>query len=117
MARRGDGLAVTLQSDRLFDRGEISDWGDAFLRAIVMVVAHYDHTLIEINGYDGGAKPDQAVAVSQKRAKLIADGLVRYGVAANRITANGLGAVNLRVANAADAKNRRIEIRITPTPK
>lgn len=118
VARRGNGLAVTLQSDRLFDHGDISDWGDAFLRAMVQVLGHYDHTLIEVNGYsDAGSSPDAAVAASQKRAKLIADGLIHYGIASGRISVNGLGATNLRVANAADAKNRRIEIKITPNPK
>jgi outer membrane protein OmpA-like peptidoglycan-associated protein len=118
VSRRGDGLAVTLQSDRLFDRSDISDWGDAFLRAMVQVLGHYDHTLIEVNGYsDAGSSPDAALAASQKRAKRIADGLVRYGIASGRVTVNGLGATNLRVANAADAKNRRIEIKITPSPK
>jgi outer membrane protein OmpA-like peptidoglycan-associated protein len=118
VSRRGDALAVTLQSDRLFDHGEISDWGDAFLRAMVQVLAHYDHTLIEVNGYsDAAATPDAAVATSQKRAKAVADGLSRYGVAAGRLTVNGLGATNLRVANASDPKNRRIEIKITPNPK
>lgn len=118
VARRGDGLAVTLQSDRLFDRGEVSDWGDAFLRAMVMVVGHYDHTRIEVNGYsDSAANPDAAIAASQKRARAVADGLVHYGIATGRITVNGLGAVNLRVANANDAKNRRIEIKITADAK
>jgi outer membrane protein OmpA-like peptidoglycan-associated protein len=118
ISRRGDGLAVTLQSDRLFDHGEISDWGDAFLRAMVQVLGHYDHTLIAVNGYsDAGSNPDAAVAASQKRAKLVADGLIHYGIASGRISVNGLGATNLRIANAADAKNRRVEIKITPDPK
>jgi outer membrane protein OmpA-like peptidoglycan-associated protein len=118
VSRRGDTLAVTLQSDRLFDRGEISDWGDAFLRAMVQVLGHYDHTLIEVNGYsDAGSSPDAAVAASQKRAKAVADGMAHYGIASGRLTVSGLGAVNLRVANAADPKNRRIEIKIAPNPK
>jgi outer membrane protein OmpA-like peptidoglycan-associated protein len=118
VSRRGDGLAVTLQSDRLFDHGEMSDWGDAFLRAMVQVLGHYDHTLIEVNGYsDAAATPEAAVATSQKRAKAVADGLAHYGVATSRLTVNGLGATNLRVANASDAKNRRIEIKIAPNPK
>jgi len=118
VSRRGDGLALTMQSDRLFDKDEISDWGDALLRVVVPVLGHYDHTLVEVNGYSddtGGA--DNAIAASQKRAKAVADGLIHYGIAASRITATGLGAVNLRVANASDPKNRRIEIKITPTPK
>ena len=118
VSRRGDGLALTMQSDRLFDKDEISDWGDAFLRVVVPVLGHYDHTLVEVNGYsDDAGGADHALAASQTRAKAVADGLIHYGIAAARITANGLGAVNLRVANAADPKNRRIEIKITPNPK
>lgn len=118
VSRRGDQLAVTLQSDRLFDHGEMSDWGDAFLRAMVLVLGHYDHTLIEVNGYsDAGSNADATVAASQKRAKAVADGFSHYGIAAGRLTVNGLGATNLRIANASDPKNRRIEIKITPNPK
>ena len=118
VSRRGDGLALTMQSDRLFDKDEISDWGDALLRVVVPVLGHYDHTLVAVNGYSDGAGGEaQALAASQKRAKAVADGLIHYGIAAGRITANGLGATNLRVANASDPKNRRIEIKITPNPK
>lgn len=118
VARRGDTLAVTLQSDRLVDHGDLSDWGDAFLRAMVLVIGHYDHCRIDVIGYsDSGASPDAAIAASQKRAKMVADGFVHYGVASGRVTATGLGAVNLKFANAADARNRRIEIKITPEAK
>jgi len=118
VSRRGDGLALTMQSDRLFDKDEISDWGDAFLRVVVPVLGHYDHTVVEVNGYSDDAGGEaQALAASQKRAKAVADGLIRYGIAPGRITVNGLGAANLRVANASDPKNRRIEIKITPNPK
>jgi outer membrane protein OmpA-like peptidoglycan-associated protein len=115
VSRRGDTLAVTLQSDRLFDHGDISDWGDAFLRAMVMVLGHYDHTAVAVTGYsDAAANPDAALAASQKRAKLVVDGFIHYGVAPGRVAANGLGAANLRVANPTDGRNRRIEIKITP---
>jgi len=118
VSRRGDGLALMIQSDRIFDKDEISDWGDALLRVVVPVLGHYDHTLVEVNGYsDDAGGADKAIAASQKRAKAVADGLIHYGIAASRITATGLGATNLRVANASDPKNRRIEIKITPTPK
>jgi outer membrane protein OmpA-like peptidoglycan-associated protein len=114
VSRRGNGLAVVVQADRLFDKGEFSDWGDAFLRALYQVLGHYDHTAIAINGYSD-AGPN-AEAVSLKRAKLVADGLSHYGIAAHRLTANGLGATNLRIANASDARNRRVEIVVTPNP-
>jgi outer membrane protein OmpA-like peptidoglycan-associated protein len=118
VSRRGDGLALMVQSDRLFDKGAISDWGDAFLRVVAPVLGHYDHTLVEINGYsDDAGGADKAVAASQKRAKAVADGLIGYGIASSRITVSGLGATNLRIANASDPKNRRIEIKIVPAAK
>ena len=118
VARRGDQIAITVQSDRIFDHGEISDWGDALIRTLYQVTGHYDHTLIEVNGYsDNAGGDDKAIAASQMRAKAVADGLIHYGVAPARITAKGLGAADLRVANAADPRNRRIIIRIIPAPK
>jgi outer membrane protein OmpA-like peptidoglycan-associated protein len=118
VARRGDALAVTVATDRLFDNGQTSTWGDALLQAVGQVLAHYDHTRVEVNCYtDATGGEPQNLALSQQRAKSIAEGLAQNGVAASRIAASGLGAVNLRVANAADPRNRRIEIKITPDPK
>lgn len=117
VSRRGDSLAVTVPSDRLFDKSDFSDWGDAFLRAMVQVLGHFDRTQIEVNGYsDAASSPEAAVTASQKRARQVADGLIHYGIAAGRFTVNGLGTANLRVANASDPKNRRVEIKITPKP-
>lgn len=118
VARRGNGLALTVSSDKLFEGAEIGAWGNAFVESVAQVLAHYDHTLVEVNCYTDSSGGDQPnLALSQKRAKAVADALTRSGVAAARLTANGLGATNLRVANAADPKNRRIEIKITPNPK
>lgn len=118
VARRGDALAVTVPTDKLFEKSEVSAWGAAVLQSVAQVLAHYDHTLIEVNCYtDATGGEQQNLGLSQKRAKTIAAGLTRYGVGSSRITANGLGATNLRVANANDPRNRRIEIKITPNPK
>lgn len=114
VSRRGNNLAMMVPADRLFDKSDFSDWGDAFLRAVYQVLGHYDRTTIVVNGYSG-AGPN-AEAISQRRAKLVADGFIHYGIAAGRLTANGLGATNLRIANASDPRNRRIEIIVTPRP-
>jgi len=117
VARRGNGIAVTVAADRLFDKQEISTWGNAFLQSVAQVLAHYDRTLIEVNGYsNAGSSEDKALALSHDRAQAVADGLHSYGVASSRLTANGFGAANLRVANASDPRNRRIEIKIAPNP-
>ena len=117
VARRGNGLAVTVAADRLFDKSNVSSWGNAFLQSVAQVLAHYDHTLIEVNGYSNASGNDQRdLELSRNRAKTIADGLSRNGVASSRITVNGFGATNLRIAKASDPRNRRIEIRIAPNP-
>ena len=118
VARRGDALAVTVPTDKLFDKMEISVWGAAVLQSVAQVLAHYDHTLVEVNCYtDATGGEQQNLTLSQKRAKIVSAGLAGYGVAASRLSDNGLGATNLRVANANDPRNRRIEIKIAPNPK
>jgi outer membrane protein OmpA-like peptidoglycan-associated protein len=118
VARRGDTLAITVPSDKLFEKGAVSAWGDALLQSVAQVLAHYDHTLIDVNGYTNAhGDEQQSLSASEKRARAVLDGLVRYGVASSRMKAFGLGATNLRVADANDPRNRRIEIKITPDPK
>jgi outer membrane protein OmpA-like peptidoglycan-associated protein len=118
VARRGDALAVTVPTDKLFDKMEISAWGTAVLQSVAQVLAHYDHTLVEVNCYtDASGGEQQNLTLSQKRAKAVSGGLASNGVSASRLSANGLGATNLRVTNANDPRNRRVEIKITPNPK
>lgn len=117
VARRGNDIAVIVLTDKLFNNTAISDWGDAFSRALVQVLGHYDRTAIEITCYtDATGSEADNLALSRKRAKTLADGLAGYGIAAARLAPKGLGATNPRSTNPNDAKNRRIEIRITPRP-
>ena len=117
VARRGNDIALTVPSDKLFDKTVISNWGDAFSRALVQVIGHYDHSAIDILCYtDATGSEADNLALSQKRAKALGDWLVAYGVAAARLTPKGLGASNPRTTNPSDAKNRRIEIKISPRP-
>lgn len=118
VARRGNTLAVTVASDRLFDKSGVGGWGNAFLQSVAQVLAHYDHTQIEVNGYSNSSGNEaHDLDLSRSRAKAVAEGLSRNGVASSRMTANGLGATNLRIAKAGDPRNRRIEIKITPKPQ
>ncbi len=117
VARRGNDIALTVSTDKLFDKTNISAWGDAFARALVQVVDHYDHTAIEIVCYTDATGGDaENLALSQKRARTLSDWLAAYGVAAARLTPKGFGATNPRTTDPHDAKNRRIEIKITPRP-
>lgn len=118
VARRGDALAVTIPSDKLFDKGEINAWGSAVLQSVAQVMAHFDHTLVDVNCYtDASGGEQQNLTLSQRRAQAVVDGLSQHGVAKARLKAYGLGATNLRIADGNDPRNRRIEIKITPNPK
>jgi outer membrane protein OmpA-like peptidoglycan-associated protein len=117
VARRGNDIVVTVPTDKLLDKTALSAWGDAFARALVQVIGHYDHSTIEVVCYtDATGNEADNLALSQTRAKSLVDGLVGYGVAAARLTPKGLGATNPRSTTPSDAKNRRIEIKITPRP-
>jgi outer membrane protein OmpA-like peptidoglycan-associated protein len=118
VARRGDGLTLSVASDRVFEGAGTGAWGNAFLISLYQVLAHYDHTAVEVNAYtDASGSAEQNLALSQTRARTIADALHRLGIAASRLTANGFCAANPKVTDAYDTRNRRIEIKIIPTPQ
>jgi len=120
VARRGDDIVVTLPNDKLFEGANLGSSGRALLATVAQVLCHYDHTLLQVNGYtdtSGGAQ--QNLAVSQKRAALVAAALTQDGVAAARVTAQGLGQTNLKVMtgdSVSEPRNRRIELRIVAKP-
>ncbi|MDE2183826.1 MAG: OmpA family protein [Alphaproteobacteria bacterium] len=117
VARRGETLAVTISTDRLFDRMALSYSGREFVNGLARVVARYDHTILDLACYtDTTGGEAQNLAVSQKRAEAVAEVLWQNGVAASRLTAKGYGATNPKVSNGADPRNRRIELKIVPKP-
>jgi outer membrane protein OmpA-like peptidoglycan-associated protein len=117
VARRGDGLLVSIPNDRLFDKMELTAWGHAVITSVSQVFAHYDHSAVEVDAYTDSTGSDQEnLTLSQKRAKIVSDALAQDGVAQARLSASGLGATNPKVTDPRDPRNRRIELKITPTP-
>jgi outer membrane protein OmpA-like peptidoglycan-associated protein len=117
VARRGNGLVVSIPNDKLFDKMELTTWGTAVITSVAQVLAHYDHSAVEVDAYTDSTGSDQEnLTLSQKRAKIVSDALAQYGVAPARLTASGLGATNPTVTDPRDPRNRRIELKITPTP-
>ncbi len=120
VARPGDTLVLNLRSDALFERGSLSSDGRDILKDLAVALRHYDHTLIQINGYtDTRLAQDQGLKASQKTADAVAAELRTDGVEARRITATGLGATHLKIATGDgmnEPRNRRVEIRIAPHP-
>jgi outer membrane protein OmpA-like peptidoglycan-associated protein len=119
VARQGDVINLVIPNTALFTQdGGIS--GDDLLEPLGAILRGYPHVFVAVNGFtDTAGAPDQNLAVSQKRAKLIADALAHEGVPPARISAQGFGETHLRVATGDDKKeprNRRIEIVLKAKP-
>ena len=119
IARRGDDITVVLRNDILFARDGTMN-ADDILEPLGAVLGAYVHTSVSVGGFtDTVGTPEQNLAVSTKRARLIADALAHEGVAQQRITSQGFGETRLRVATGDDKKeprNRRIEILLKAKP-
>lgn len=120
VARRGDTMVLNTTNGALFDGMRISDNGGNMLATLAILLRRYDHSAVNVSGYtDTSGAPDQNLAVSEKRARLVTDALAHDGVAQARLSAQGYGETSLRIRtgdNVDEPRNRRIEIRITPTP-
>jgi len=120
VSRIGDEISISMQDDFLFDSSpsEVSWQASGALSAIASVLAQYDHTIVRIASYtDTSGAADSNLHISQMRAKIIADVLVRDGLPPGRITSEGFGEAHLLVPtgdNVNQPRNRRVEIRIVP---
>lgn len=120
VSRPGDEIVLTAHNDLLFEGNttKITLRGSNALAKIAIIARHYDHTHLEVGGYtDTTGTPEQNQAVSEKRAKAVADALIADGVSAGRISSQGFGETRLKVKtgeNVSQPRNRRIEIRISP---
>ncbi len=113
IARQGNNINLVITNDKLFSAdGGVN--GDDVLEPLGAVLRGYIHTTVAVSGYtDTSGAPDKNLAVSQKRARAIADALAHEGVQADRISAQGYGETRLRFAtgdNKKDPRNRRIEV-------
>ncbi len=118
-ARQGNLIDVVIENDLLF-AGDGGVAGDNVLEPLAAILRGYAHTAVAVSGYtDTVGTPEQNLAVSQKRARAVADALVHEGVPAARVSAQGFGETHLRVRTGDDKKeprNRRIEIQLRPMP-
>ncbi|MEJ0026389.1 MAG: OmpA family protein [Rhizomicrobium sp.] len=118
-ARRGNDIAIVIENSLLFtEDGGVA--GDDVLEPLAAILRGYAHTAIAVNGYtDTAGTPAQNLALSQKRARAVADALAHEGVPAGRISAQGLGETHLAVMTGdgkKEPRNRRTEILIRPLP-
>jgi outer membrane protein OmpA-like peptidoglycan-associated protein len=120
VVRIGDDIAVVVRNDRLFSSAGILS-GDDVLEPLGAILNGYVHTSVWVNGFtDTAGAPDTNLAMSQKRARTIADALTHEGVAAQRVTFQGFGEAHLRIATGdgkKEPRNRRIEIVLKASPE
>jgi len=120
VGRIGDAIVLHLKGDALFAPASDRVSPDArhTLESIAAVLAHYNETLIDVNGYsDTTGSADANLKLSQARAEAVADVLADGGVAAERISPKGFGETDLKIPtgdNVNEPRNRRVEIRIVP---
>lgn len=81
---------------------------------LAAVLKAYPNVHIEIGGHtDSSGNADSNMTLSQQRAESVKVQLVTQGVSEDRVTAKGYGSTMPTTDNAADAANRRVEIKVT----
>jgi len=97
-----------------WDKATLNDRARAIVREAAENSTRVQYTRIEVNGYtDTSGTPTYNQGLSLRRARAVAGELVRDGVPANAISAQGLGDTALLVPtgpNVREPQNRRVEI-------
>lgn len=119
--RPGDDIIVSIRDDQLFKGEALSGHGRDLIQRLSGLLRHYDHSVVQVGGYTDTAAPEDANrALSQSRAKTVADTLVSDGVSKARVSSTGYGSAHPKVATGPgknEPRNRRIEIRVIAHPE
>jgi outer membrane protein OmpA-like peptidoglycan-associated protein len=118
--RSGDGIIVTLPEKLLFkfNSGELEPRSRRLLSKIAVIVNKYAKTHLTVVGHtDDRGFADFDIHLSERRAKAVADALVKSGVPRTRIRIMGMGFARPIAGNdtaEGRSRNRRVEIHIAP---
>jgi outer membrane protein OmpA-like peptidoglycan-associated protein len=118
--RSGDGIIVTLPEKLLFklNSGELEPHSRHVLRKIAAIINKYAKTHLTVVGHtDDRGYADFDIHLSERRAKIVADALVKLGVPRQRIRIMGMGFARPIASNdSAEGRSRncRVEIHIAP---
>lgn len=112
----GRGIAVTLPENIFTNPREtaLSTAGETKLQQLAQLLANNpDYRFVIESHTDDKGNADELMALTQERAKILAERLISFGIPQARLQANGAGATFPLVPNttpANRAKNRRVEI-------
>jgi outer membrane protein OmpA-like peptidoglycan-associated protein len=118
--RRGDNIVLNMPGDITFafDRADIQPQFQPVLDDIGRTLSEYNQTTVQVVGHaDSVGSDSYNQALSERRARSVADALVQRGVGSNRIYVVGRGESQPIASNNTDegrARNRRVEIILTP---
>lgn len=119
--REGDELLLTMPAGITFahDRSDVQPQFQPTLDQVAQTLQAYPSTLIDVYGHTDSTGTDSYnQALSERRARSVADYLIGRGVQPVRIATQGYGESRLLVnperSEADRQANRRVEIRIVP---
>ncbi len=120
VTRNGDELLLNLPSGITFatDSANIQPEFRGTLNEVASVLAQYEQTYIDVYGHTDSTGTDSYnQALSERRARSVADYLATQGVKSARIGTRGFGETQPVASNDTEAgrsENRRVEIKIVP---
>ena len=118
--RTGDQIKLVMPENITFATGSAALGGgaSASLDKVAEVLAKYTDTTIQVIGHTDSTGSDAInEPLSRNRAAAVANFLSNRGVAANRISASGMGSRQPIASNTTTdgkAQNRRVEIKVNP---
>ncbi len=123
IAREGDKLYVALPSGILFDvdKTEIKPTAKDSIARAAEVLVKYPDTYITVEGHtDSSGTTEYNQKLSERRADVVRDMLLRNGVPASRVSIRGYGESDPVADNSTPEgrqSNRRVQLEIQPNEK
>jgi len=120
--REGDMLAVMFKSDMTFDFNSATVRPGLYteIDRVSSVMQRYPQTLIRVEGHtDNIGTESYNMDLSRRRAQAVSSLLVQRNISSHRIENIGFGEANPIASNNTESgrqMNRRVEIKIVPTP-
>lgn len=118
--RDGDNIILSMPGNITFpsDSSSINENAREVLNSVSKVLKEYKKTNIAVAGYtDSTGNASYNQLLSEKRARTVADTLMDFGVARERVFAQGFGIQNPIASNDTPegrAENRRVELALVP---